>query len=167
MYTSVLKKDTCTWKQWCRFCNWMNVSPDLQGVKYPVPFLQIFPERVHARLLYAGDAWWSNIHAPSTKYFPPWGPKNPDTTGWSRSIFVWAKILRPTRRHALLLSGSNPSQCKLSTPRKPPSIQVHQGSKQSAISSWSHSSSSCAQDNTARVVQTPCRTPSDSNTSSS
>ena len=52
-YLTVFKKDATAWHQWICFCSWMHITPDLQGIKDPIPFLHIITKRVRASLLSA------------------------------------------------------------------------------------------------------------------
>ena len=45
------KKDSIAWRQCRKFCKWLEIPADLQGIGDPIPFLQIFAERIHAVLL--------------------------------------------------------------------------------------------------------------------
>ena len=51
LFTTVFKKDVNAWRQWRRFCSWLQIAPDLKGKEDPVIFLHIFAERVRAGLL--------------------------------------------------------------------------------------------------------------------
>ena len=48
---TVYKKDSTAWRQWRKFCKWMGIPADLQGIRDNIPFLKIFSERVIAGLL--------------------------------------------------------------------------------------------------------------------
>ena len=145
----------------------MHVALDLQGIKDPVPFFQIFLSKYALAFYPRGEtpsviSQWSNIYASSAKYLPLWGLMAPYTTGSEIPTFVWADSSRHTRRQTLLLPGSEPSPCTSPTPWTPPSAQLHPDSKTSTISPGLHYYSFCAYENTARVVETPHSTPFDS-----
>ena len=48
---AVYQKYSTAWHQWQKFCKWLEIPADLQGIGDPIPFLQIFAERIHAVLL--------------------------------------------------------------------------------------------------------------------
>ena len=48
---TVFQKDVTVWSQLRRFCSWLDIIPDLQGIKYPTSLLQIFVKRVQTGLL--------------------------------------------------------------------------------------------------------------------
>ena len=48
---TVFQKDSTAWRQCRKFCKWLEIPADLQGIGDPIPFLQIFAERIHAVLL--------------------------------------------------------------------------------------------------------------------
>ena len=50
---TVFDKYAITWRQWQRFCSWLLIAPDPKDIEDPIPFLQVFVERVRAVLLYA------------------------------------------------------------------------------------------------------------------
>ena len=39
------------WKQWDTFCAWLRIPADLQGIRDPIPFLQIFSYKVRTCVL--------------------------------------------------------------------------------------------------------------------
>ena len=49
--STVFKKDATVWHQWPRFCSWLKITPNLEGIEDPIPFLQIFPVHVRAGLI--------------------------------------------------------------------------------------------------------------------
>ena len=51
--TTVFNKDATAWHQWRRFCSWLQIAPDLEGIEDPIPFLHVFDEHVRAGLLSA------------------------------------------------------------------------------------------------------------------
>ena len=50
---TVFNKDFTAWRQWQRLCSLMQTPPDLKDIEDPIPFLQIFFERVRSGLLSA------------------------------------------------------------------------------------------------------------------
>ena len=44
---SIPCKDNMAWKQWYSFCAWLHISTDLQGIRDPIPVLQISSHKVH------------------------------------------------------------------------------------------------------------------------
>ena len=50
---TAFKKDATAWRQLRRFCNWLQISPDLKDIEDPISFLQIFAKRVRSGLLSA------------------------------------------------------------------------------------------------------------------
>ena len=153
MYTSVCKKDSWACNKWHFLCGCMHVAPDLQCIKDPVPFFQIF-------LSDSALAFYPRGETP----LPLWGLTEQYTTGSERTTFVWADSSRHTRRQNLLLPGSDPSPCTSPTPWTPPSAKLHPDSKTYTISPGLHYYSSYAYKNTTRAVDTPSSTPFDSTT---
>ena len=54
------------WKLWDTFCAWLSIPNDLKGVKYPIPFLQIFAHKVHTGVLAAN---YKPIHKQSVEQY--------------------------------------------------------------------------------------------------
>ena len=52
---TVFKKDAIAWRQWRPLCSWLQISTGLEGIKYPIPHLHIFAERVCGGLLSAQE----------------------------------------------------------------------------------------------------------------
>ena len=49
--SSNIHKDTTAFLQWDSFCQWLQIPPDLHGIKDPVQFLQIFSHKLHTVFL--------------------------------------------------------------------------------------------------------------------
>jgi len=48
------RHETTAWKQWNLFYQWLQILSTLDGIKDPVPFLQLFAKRVRSGVLAAG-----------------------------------------------------------------------------------------------------------------
>ena len=64
--TSRQRKDNTAWRQWDTFCAWLCIPTDLQGVKDPIPFLQIFSHKVRTGVLASNN---NSIHKLSVKQY--------------------------------------------------------------------------------------------------
>ena len=51
LYSYKIHKDTMSWCQWDSFCCWLQITPNLWGIKLFVPFLHIFSHKVHTWVL--------------------------------------------------------------------------------------------------------------------
>ena len=47
----MFKKDVTAWRQWQRLCSWLHITPDLEGIEDPIPFIQIFSEPISSGIL--------------------------------------------------------------------------------------------------------------------
>ena len=45
-----------SWTKWLEFCAWLTLAPDLRDVRDPIPYLQIFADRIQVGELAAGGA---------------------------------------------------------------------------------------------------------------
>ena len=50
----VLQKGTTAWSQLKEKCSWMHISPDIQGIRNMIPFLQMFADQVITSILAVG-----------------------------------------------------------------------------------------------------------------
>ena len=46
-------RDNIAWKQWDTFCTWLRIPDNVQGIRDPIPFLQIFSHKVRTCVLAA------------------------------------------------------------------------------------------------------------------
>ena len=151
----------------------MRITTDLQGIKDPIPFLQIFSHKVCTGVLAANH---KQIHKISVdQYIRSVGqifaavgpPQNQDSTQWAQSIFAWDNSFQPTQKkipppeecaHSLYPSSTVWNQLPKASRLEEEQLQTFPGSL---------SSSSSDPVNTARVEQIQSPPPSTFATSSS